>query len=60
MQIYLRGIYYYKEQGFTLSGSTQCRAFSRAVMAEKSLSPLFHEGGVGAGEGDTGYKWLVY
>ena len=29
----------------TLSRSPQCRAFSRAVMDEKSLSSLFPEGG---------------
>ena len=31
----------------TLSTSPQCRAFSKAVMDEKSLSPLFPVGGGG-------------
>ena len=31
----------------TLSRSPQCRAFSRALMDEKSLSPLFPIGGGG-------------
>ena len=30
-----------KSRAMTLSRSPQCRAFSRAVMDEKSLSPLF-------------------
>ena len=29
----------------TLSRSPQCRALNRALMDEKSLSPLFHVGG---------------
>ena len=33
----------------TLSRSPQCRAFSRALMDENSLSPLFPVGGVGGG-----------
>ena len=36
-----------------LSRSSQNRAFSRAVMDEKSLSPLFPVGGVGGGR-----QWL--
>ena len=40
-----------KSRTMTLSRSPQCRAFSRAVMDEKSLSPLF---AVGAGRG----HWL--
>ena len=39
----------------TLSWSSQCRAFSRAVMDEKSLSPLFPVGGGGGGGGG---QWL--
>ena len=35
------------------SRSLQCRAFSRAVIEEKSLSPLFPIG-VGWGEGERG------
>ena len=35
----------------TLSSSPQCRAFSRALMDEKSLSPLFPVGGGGHGGG---------
>ena len=41
----------------TLSRSPQCRAFSKAVMNERSLSPLFP---VGEGGGVSGYKWLVH
>ena len=38
-----------------------CRAFGRAVMGEKSLSPLFPVGGQGVwGGGDSGYKWGVF
>ena len=48
-------IYSYKEQGYdsymTLSRSPQCRALSRAVMNEKSSSPLFPVGGWGGGGG---------
>ena len=44
-QIYPSGIYCYKEQGYSLSRSPQCMALSRAVMDEKSLSPLFAVGG---------------
>ena len=36
-----------KSRAMTLSRSLQCRAFSRAVMDEKSLSPLFPVGGGG-------------
>ena len=36
-----------KSRAMTLSRSPQCRAFSRAVMDEKSLSPLFPVGGGG-------------
>ena len=43
-----------------LSRSPQCRAFSRALMDEKSLSPLFP---VGAGEGGVGavvtHDWCI-
>ena len=39
-----------KSRAMTLSRSPQCRAFSRAVMDEKSLSPLFPVG-VGVGWG---------
>ena len=46
MQIYPRGIYDYKEQVMSLSRSPQCKAYSRAVMDEKSLSPIFPVGGV--------------
>ena len=34
--------------------SPQCRAFNRAVIYEKSLSPLFPVGG------GSGYKWPVH
>ena len=34
-----------KSRAVTLSRSPQCRAFSRAVMDEKPLSPLFPVGG---------------
>ena len=40
----------------TPSRPPQCRAFSRAVMDEKSLTPLFPVGGGGG----RGYKWLVH
>ena len=49
MQIYPRGIYFIKSRVMTLSRPPQCRAFSRAVMDEKSLSPLFPIGGGGGG-----------
>ena len=42
-----------KGKAMTLSRSPRCRAFSRAVMDEKTLSPLFP---VGGGSGDNGYK----
>ena len=41
-------------RALTLSRSPQYRAFSRAVMDEKSLSPLFLVGGVGGGGGRGG------
>ena len=44
-QKYPRGIYYYKEQGYDSQQVPKCRAFSRAVMDEKSLSSLFPVGG---------------
>ena len=34
-----------KSRAMTLSRSLQCRAFSKALMDEKSLSPLFPKGG---------------
>ena len=48
------GIYCYKEQGYD-SQFPQGRAFSRAVMDEKLLSPLFV-----VGEGGSGYKDWAY
>ena len=39
-----------KSRAMTLSRSLQCKAFSRAVMDEKSLSPLIPVDG-GGGEG---------
>ena len=42
-----------KSGAMTLSRSPQCRAFSRAVIDEKSLPPLFP---VGGGGGGSGYK----
>ena len=44
-----------KSRAMTLSRSLQCRAYSRAVMDEKSLSSLFPVGG-----GGSGYKRLVH
>ena len=44
-----------KSSMMTPSRSPQYRAFSRAVMDEKSLSPLFP---VGAGEGGGRGQWL--
>ena len=46
----------------TLSRFPQCRAFSRAVMDEKSFSPLFPvDGGRGRVRGCSGYKndWCI-
>ena len=43
-----------KSRAMTLSRSPLCRAFSRAVMDERSLSPLFSIGGGGVGWG----QWL--
>ena len=57
-QIYPHWIYYYKECGYTFQQVPAVRAFSKAVMDEKSMSPLFPEGG-GCG-GGSGYKWLVH
>ena len=48
-----------KNWAMTLSRSPLCRAFSRAVMDEKSSSPLFHIGG-GGGGGGSGYKWQMH
>ena len=47
-----------KSRAMTLSRFPQCRAFSRAVMDEKSLSPLFPVGGRGGGRWGrgSGYK----
>ena len=45
-----------KSGAMTLSRSPQCRAFSRAVLDEKSLSPLFPIGVFGVGGGGSGYK----
>ena len=47
-----------KSGAMTLSRSPQYRAFSRAVMDEKSLSLLFP--GWGGGVGGSEYKWLVH
>ena len=42
MQIYPLGIYYYKEQGYDSQQVPAVQGFfSRAMMDEKSLSPLF-------------------
>ena len=52
----------------TLSRSPQCRAFSKALMDERLLSPLFTAGvgvGVGGGEGELWgcsgyiYDWCI-
>ena len=51
-----------KSRAVTLSRSPQCRAFSRTVMAEKSLSPLFPVGGEGQWLQMTGaldIKWTA-
>ena len=37
-----------KSRAMTFNRATQCRAFSRALMDEKSLSPPFPVGGGGA------------
>ena len=42
-----------KRKAMTLSRSPQCRAFRKAVMDEKTLSPLFS---VGGRSGHNGYK----
>ena len=42
----------------TLSRSIQCRAFSRALMDEKSLSPLFPVASGGGGGGGRAGQWL--
>ena len=44
-----------KSRAMPLSRSPQCRAFSRAAMDEKLLSPLFP---VGGGGGRGGGQWL--
>ena len=49
-----------KSRAMTLSRSLQCRAFSRSLIDEKSLSPLFPVGGRARGGGGSGYKWLVH
>ena len=43
-----------KSRAMALSRSPQCRAFSRVVINEKSLSPLFPEGGGGVWRGGGG------
>ena len=43
----------------TLSRSPQCRAFSRAVMDEKSLSPLFPVRGGGGGGAVVTNDWCI-
>ena len=43
-----------KSRAMTLSRFQQCRAFSRALMDEKLLSPLFPIGGGGGGQA----QWL--
>ena len=48
-----------KSRAMTLSRSQQCRAFSRAVMGEKSLSPLIPIGGVGAAVTNDWYIKLL-
>ena len=40
MQIYPRRIYYYKEQGYDSQYVPAMQGFDRAVVYEKSLSPL--------------------
>ena len=45
----------------TLSRPWQCRAFSRVVMDEKSLSPLFPVVGGGGAEGAVVTNdWCIY
>ena len=57
MQIYPMECTVTKSRAMTLSKSPQCRAFSWAVMDEKSLSPLFPVGrGRGRGAGGSAYK----
>ena len=51
MQIYPMEFTVTKSRAMTLSKSPQCRAFSWAVMDEKSLSPLFP---VSRGRGEAG------
>ena len=63
MQIYARRIYYnkftiIKSRPMTLSRSPQCRAFSRAVMDEKLLFPLFPIGG-GRGREVVTNDWCI-
>ena len=48
-----------KSRTMTLSRSLQCRAFSRAVMDEKSLSPLFPVGGGGGGGAVVTNYWCI-
>ena len=44
MQIYSHGVYCYKEQGYDCQQVPAVQGFSRAVVDEKLLSPLFPVG----------------
>ena len=48
-----------KSRAMTLSRSPQCRAFSRAVMDEKSLSPLFPVGRGWGGDAVVTNDWCI-
>ena len=48
-----------KSRAMTISRSPQCRAFSRAVTDEKSLSPLFPVGGDSGGGAVVTNDWCI-
>ena len=56
MLIYPCEIYYYEEQGYDSLQVPAGRAFSRAVMDEKSLSLLFQVGGWGGAVAAPAFK----
>ena len=48
-----------KSRAMTISRSPQCWAFSRALIDEKSLSPLFPVDGVGGGGAVVTNDWCI-
>ena len=57
-QMYPRGIYYYKQQGYTLSRPRSAGLLA-GLLWMKSCCPRYSPWG-GGGGGGSGYKWLVH